>query len=42
MLLILGCLNIEFRKLLLLVSNFQTTSLSDTFVNILKTVDRSH
>ena len=38
MLLILGCLNTEFRKFLLPVFSFQTTLLNDTFVNILETI----
>ena len=32
-------LNIEFRKFLLLVFNFQITLFNNTFVNILKTVN---
>ena len=38
MLLILGCLNTEFRELLLLVFSFQITLLNDTFINMLKIV----
>ena len=39
MLLILECLNTEFRKLFLPVFNFQTTLLNDTIINIFETVD---
>ena len=38
MLLILGCLNTEFRELLLLVFSFQITLLNDTFINMLKII----
>ena len=38
MLLILGCLNTEFRELLLLVFSFQIILLNDTFINMLKII----
>ena len=38
MFLILGCLNTEFRELLLIVFSFQIIVLNDTFVNMLKIV----
>ena len=42
MLLILGYLNIEFRKFFILVFKYQTTLLNNTIVNILKKVEPTY
>ena len=39
MLLNLECLNIEFKKLLLPIFNFQRKLLNNTFINMLKTIE---